>query len=316
MRAVLRSDLSKVRPLSPPPPKISDIFNLMEEDNSNQLSKPKNTRQYLSQRKINIFLIFVILLLSITNYISYEAARLMRGKFIYQRLENVRLKDENYLLRTELDAKQESAKSDNYIDFFSDTCINPVDSNNSYLSKDETFLLVYKNETATICKRDTDGKYISTSTESLIENNNWLISATYWEETLLFLNKQYNTLDYISFDNIPNKEKYLRSSGEYKLFFFGPNDNSMFSPNGDKVIFGASSCHDCATNIYYYSLNLTTGQITEIGYAHKDSISWFNNNQVSFEEYTWRNSTEQDYKDGYDYPIVYEELGTKTIFVN
>jgi hypothetical protein len=196
----------------------------------------------------------------------------------------------------------------------------PSTSDTEYLTEDEKYYLYWDSYMYKICDQtDPEHPYFNEFYESRMQNGYKLVITLYGYQ-MFVADLQEKTLDYIDFEDFPDKENYS-DGGSVGIAIFGPREYNVdhFSPNGDKLIFSAGDCHDCMTLLKDYVLNLKTLEITTLGrsnWPNNDTLKWVDNNTVTWEEIDFREPTEEERTDQAGYQIVIENLGqrTKTVY--
>ncbi len=193
------------------------------------------------------------------------------------------------------------------------TCGSFTDS--ELITPDKKYYLYFLNGQYVVCASDISGKArLLDHYEARIQHEDTLVITTYGD--LMFLaNLKNKTLSYIGIADFPDKPDYYNKDGVLGFWFFGPKeeDTDKFSPQGDKLIIGASQCHDCSTVVKNYVVDLQSNKVVLLGLAD-NKVKWLDNNNVTWEELQIRSKTEADYaKDPTnEFPVVIESLGRKT----
>lgn len=217
----------------------------------------------------------------------------------------------NTLLRSEktVDENKNSTSDNSYV---KTSCTRPLE--NATYTTDKKYYIQRHEAEYEICDRSNPESPAPIGRiEARMQNGQFLFITEYGYQ-MFIANLEKKTLEYFDINNFPDKDEYLNTDGSPDLWLFGPkeDDYNDLSPNKDKLIFGASNCHDCTTLIKNYVLDLNNLTITPLGVANS-SAKWLDNNTVTWTEYYTRNKTQEEIEnDPSGFPVVIEQGETKT----
>ena len=246
----------------------------------------------------SIIFLFLILKLLLSLEIKDKEIVDLRDKLGFSEYKIKRLNDELTLLKEDEYKWRNNVYEDSNLikAAFKDQIIcDPPSEHAIYTNNKEYYTEINRRtEYYEICKTDnleaTYSNWSSWVVEAKMQSGHLLFTTMYGDK-MFITNFEKNTLNFIDIRDFPDSSRVYNADGSPDLWLFGPreDDYKKLSPKKDKLIFGASGCHDCDGLIQEYVLNLDNLSVTYIG-GSNGSAKWIDNDTVTWTEVYWRDN--------------------------